>query len=171
MNAMHRHIGLPYHGSRAQGLFTGGSIMAATFAAALGVAIGLGVGAYTWRDNDSPAPAVAGYTFTTEGYTGEVNEALFDGTLPLEAPAATTTQADRDRIALEQHEANIGPYPVPFPERAPAAGAYADPYVGEVNEALIDGTMPLEAPGAMFLDEVAAVAREHEMLVAGVLGN
>lgn len=167
MNAMLRHTGLPNQGSNTQGRFTGGSIIAAVVAAALGVAIGLGVGAYTWRDSASPAPAVAGYTFTTEGYTGEVNEALFDGTLPLEASAATMTQAERERIAREMHESNIGP----LPERAPAAGAYVDPYVGEVHEVLIDGTMPLEAPGAIVLDPVAEIAREHELLIAGVLGN
>jgi len=172
MNAMLRHIGLPYHGSSTPSGLTGTSLIAVTVAAVLGVAIGLGAGAYTWRDSGSSAPAAAGYTLTAEGYTGAASEALIDGTLPLEAtghPAIST--ADFTRFAIEQHDAMFEPYAGPAPVVSVVLASVPDPFVGEVHEALIDGTLPLEAPGVMVLVAIADAALDHEALIAGTLGN
>jgi hypothetical protein len=175
MNAMLRHIGLPYDGSSTPSGFTGTSIIAVTVAAVLGVAIGLGVGAYTWRDGGSSSPAAAGYTFTAAGYSGTVSEALFDGTLPLEAESrpVAVSAAEFTQFAIQQHDAMFEPNTGPAPSVSLAPATYADPFVGDVHEALIDGTLPLEAPGAMVLAAIADAVRDHEMLVAGTpgLGN
>lgn len=171
MNAMLRHIGLPYDGSSTPSGFTGTSIIAVTVAAVLGVAIGLGVGAYAWRDSGPAAPAAAAFTLTTEGYTGVVNEALFDGALPLEATARPgISTADFIQFAIEQHDAMFEPYPGSGPVAGARTGS-PDPFVGEVQEALFDGTLPLEAPGAMVLVAIADAALEHETLIAATLGN
>lgn len=172
MNLMLRHIGLPYHGSNTPSGFTGTSLIAVTVAAVLGVAIGFGAGAYTWRDGGSSAPAAAGYALTAEGYTGAVNEALFDGTLPLEAPSRPAiSAAEFTRFAIEQHDAMFEPYAGSGPVAGAAPASSIDPFVGEVHEALIDGTLPLEAPGVMVLVAIADAALEHEALIAGTLGN
>jgi len=151
MNAMLRHIGLPYHGSSTPSGFTGTSLIAVTVAAVLGVAIGLGVGAYTWRDGGSATPGAAAFTLTAEGYTGAVNEALFDGALPLEVESrpAAVSAAELTRFAIEQHDAMFEPYAGPAPvvsvARPPMPtlrGGSTKPY---------DGTLPLEAPGVMVL--------------------
>lgn len=172
MNAMLRHIGLPYHGSSSRSGITGTSVIAVTVAAVLGVAIGLGFGAYAWRDSGSSTPAVAGYTLTAEGYTGAANEALFDGTLPLEVPSGPAiSAADFTRFAIEQHDAMLEPFAGSAPAVSLAPATYADPFVGAVNEAVFDGTLPLEAPGVMVLAAIADAARDHETLIAGTLGN
>ncbi|MBE0609315.1 MAG: hypothetical protein IH609_08040 [Dehalococcoidia bacterium] len=173
MNAMLRHIGLPYHGSSTPSGFTGTPLIAVTVAAVLGVAIGLGAGAYTWRDGGSSTPAAAGYTLTAEGYTGAVNEALFDGTLPLEVESrpAAVSAAEFTQFVIQQHDAMFEPYAGSAPSGSLAPATYADPFVGEVHEALVDGTLPLEAPGVMVLVAIADAALEHETLIAGALGN
>lgn len=170
MNAMLRHIGLPYHGSNTPSGSTGTLIVAAAVAALLGVTIGLGVGAYAWRDGGAPAPAAAAFTFTAAGYTGAVNEALFDATLPLEATDRTTVStADFTRFAIAQHDAMFEPYTGPAPVARALTGS-PDLFAGDVQEALFDGTLPLDVPGAMVLVEAARAAREHETLIAGTLG-
>ena len=172
MNAMLRHIGLPNHGSSATSEFTGTSLIAVTVAAVLGVAIGLGAGAYTWRDGGSSTAAPAGYTFTAEGYTGAANEALFDGALPLEAPSgAAISTGDFTRFAIEQHDAMFEPDAGSAPAVSLAPASYTDPFVGEINEAVFDGTLPFEAPGVMVLVAIADAALEHEALIGGTLGN
>ncbi len=173
MNAMLRHIGLPYHGSSTPSGFTGTSLIAVTVAAVLGVAIGLGVGAYTWRDGGSATPGAAAFTLTAEGYTGAVNEALFDGALPLEVESrpAAVSAAELTRFAIEQHDAMFEPYAGSAPAVSPVPATYADPFAGEVQEALIDGTLPLDVPGVMVLVAIADAALEHEALIAGTLGN
>lgn len=172
MNAMLRHIGLPNHGSSTTSEFTGTSLIAVTVAAVLGVAIGLGAGAYTWRDSGSSTPAAAGYTLTAEGYTGAANEALFDGTLPLEVPSGPAiSTADFTQFAIQQHDAMFEPVAGSAPAVSLAPATYADPFVGEVNEAVFDGTLPLEAPGVMVPTAIADAVLEHETLIAGTLGN